>query len=331
MMNDHGRPQGNLFNVLHALRHSPEWQGSLAYDEFNNRVLTLQPPPWGGPAVEKWGNVEETSACAWVQQQEIPAAAGTVGRAVQTVAAENHVHPVRDYLNGLIWDGTQRLDNWLTTYLDVEATEYVAAIGPRFLISAVARIFQPGCQVDHMLVLEGPQGRQKSTALRTLARTWFTDRLSPVGTKDSAIEVAGAWLIEMAELDALTKATNSAIKSFVTRREDQFRPPYGKHLIDQPRQCVFAGTINPVGGYLKDPMGARRFWPVACGRIDLSSLERNSNQLWAEAVFCYRAGTKWWLETPLAINARMLIFANLCHLHPRKLRSKNGSSKPPSN
>ena len=196
------------------------------------------------------------------------------------------------------WDGTPRLDNWLTRYLGVMDSIYVQAVGSRFLISAVARIFQPGCQVDHILILEGPQGILKSSALRTLGSPWFADRISKVGTKDSALEVAGVWLIEMSELDALTRATNSAIKSFVTRRNDRFRPPYGKHVIERPRQCVFAGSINPVGGYLNDPTGARRFWPIACGVIDLDVLVRDRDQLWAEALVRFRARPVWWLETP---------------------------------
>jgi predicted P-loop ATPase len=221
-----------------------------------------------------------------------------VGRGIQTVARENPVHPVRDYLNGLKWDRTTRLDAWLTTYLGVEDSHYVQAIGSRFLISAVARVFRPGCQVDHMLILEGPQGILKSSALQALASLWFTDRTSRLGSKDSSMEVAGVWLIEMSELDALTKATNSAIKSFITHRHDRFRPPYGKHVVDRPRQCVFTGSINVMSGYLKDPTGARRFWPVACGVIDLKALARDRDQLWAEAVVRFRDGAVWWLETP---------------------------------
>jgi predicted P-loop ATPase len=153
-----------------------------------------------------------------------------------------------------------------------------------------------------MLVLEGPQGRQKSEALRTLAKndSWFTDRLSHVASKDAAIEIAGVLIVEIAEMDALTKATSSAIKAFLTRRRDRFRPPYGKHMINLPRQCVFAATINPTaGGYLKDPTGARRFWPVACHEmIDCLGLERVRDQLWAEAVHRFKTGVPWWLETP---------------------------------
>jgi predicted P-loop ATPase len=221
-----------------------------------------------------------------------------VGRAVQTVARENCVHPVRQYLQALNWDRTPRLDTWLARYLGVEDSLYAQAVGSRFLISAVARVEQPGCKVDQVLILEGPQGILKSSALQVLADPWFTDRVSALGSKDAAIEIAGVWLVEMAELDALLRSALPATRSFITRRRDRFRPPYGKHVVDLPRQCVFAGTINPIGGYLKDPTGGRRFWPVRCGLIDLEALLIDRDQLWAEALVRFRSGAPWWLETP---------------------------------
>jgi predicted P-loop ATPase len=148
-----------------------------------------------------------------------------------------------------------------------------------------------------VLILEGPQGILKSSALQALADPWFTDRISNLGGKDAAMEISGIWLIELAELDALLKAVLSATKGFVSRH-DRFRPPYAKHLVDRPRQCVFAGSINPIGGYLKDPTGGRRFWPVRCGVIDLQALVRDRDQLWAEAFVRFRGGAPWWLETP---------------------------------
>ena len=169
------------------------------------------------------------------------------------------------------------------------------------MISAVARIYEPGCKVDHVPILEGPQGKQKSEGLRTLAvkEKWFTDRLSHVSSKDAALEAADVWLVELAEMDPYIKATSGASKAFLTRRHDRFRPPYGKHTINLPRHCVFAGTINPTaGGYLKDSTGARRFWPVAChGMIDIEALAHDRDQLWAEAIVRYRGGARWWLET----------------------------------
>jgi putative DNA primase/helicase len=301
-LDDQGGVLPLLVNLILFMGHHPDWQGVLAFDEFTAQVVIRRIPPWGDEAPDTpWTDHAETQARVWFQRQHIKATLGDVGRAVQAAARLNPFHPVRDYFNALLWDGTPRLSTWLKTYFRVDDSAYVRAIGPRYLISVVARIYQPGCQVDHMLVLEGPQGRLKSAALRTLAvhDKWFTDRLSHIASKDAIQEIAGVLIVELAEMDALIKASPSAVKSFLTRRHDRFRPPYGKHPVTLRRQCVFAGSINPpVGGYLKDPTGARRFWPVTCrGMIDRDDLERDRDQLWAEAVHRYRAGEPWWLET----------------------------------
>ena len=300
-----GKIVANLANLILILRSAPKWKGVLAFDEFSARVVIRKRPPWGEEeeaADAPWTDHHESLMRSWFQREKINAAAGDLGRAVQAAARHNPFHPVRDYFDALAWDGMSRLDTWLVTYFHAEDNEYVRAIGPRYLISSVARIFQPGCKVDQVLVLEGRQGKLKSEALRTLVKndSWFTDRLSHVASKDAALEIAGVQLVEIAEMDALTKATSSATKSFLTRRRDRFRPPYGKHPISLPRQCVFAATINPTaGGYLKDPTGARRFWAVACrGMIDRDGLENVRDQLWGEAVHRFRAGEAWWLETP---------------------------------
>jgi predicted P-loop ATPase len=111
------------------------------------------------------------------------------------------------------------------------------------------------------------------------------------------METRGVWIIEIAELDTMSRAEVSTIKAFMSRTQDRFRPPYGKRLVDLPRQCVFAGSVNPEGGYLKDPTGGRRFWPVVCSTIDLTTLQRDREQLWAEARDRFRGGEPWWLET----------------------------------
>jgi predicted P-loop ATPase len=304
ILNRDGRIVANLANLILTLRQAPKWKGVLAFDEFNIRVCIRKRPPFEEEvaADTPWTDHHESLARSWFQREKINAAAGDIGRAVQAAARYNCFHPVRDYFSSLVWDREPRLDAWLVIYFHAEDSEYIRAIGPRYLISSVARIFQPGCKVDHVPVLEGPQGKLKSEALRALVKNdaWFTDRLSHVASKDAALELAGVQLVEIAEMDALTKATSSAIKSFLTRRRDRFRPPYGKHPIALPRQCVFAATINPpAGGYLKDPTGARRFWPVACrGMIDRDGLENVRDQLWAEAVHRFKAGEAWWLETP---------------------------------
>lgn len=289
-----------LVNLILFLRHHKKWQNVFAFDEFSNRVVVRKASPAGSDGALT--DQHESKVRSWFQREGIKAGQGDVGRAVQAAARDNSFHPVRSYFGKLVWDGTPRIDSWLQTYLHVEDSAYVRAVGPRFLISGVARIDQPGCKVDHSLILEGPQGKLKSETLRALAieDAYFTDRLSHIASRDAAMEIAGILLVEVAEMDALIKASSSAGKSFLTRRFNRFRPPWGRHPINQPRQCIFAGTINPSsGGYLKDPTGARRFWPVLCqGMIDLDGIKRDRDQLWAEAVVRYKAGAKWWLETP---------------------------------
>jgi predicted P-loop ATPase len=302
-LDDKGGIRPILGNLILFLRHHRQWQGVLTYDEFSARVVIRKRPPWGEEAPgAQWTDHHESLTRVWFEREDIKAGQGDVGRAVQAAARSNPIHPVREYLDALVWDGTPRLETWLVTYFHAEDSAYIRAVGPRYLISAVARIHKPGCKVDHVPIFEGPQGKQKTETLRTLAvkDDWFADRLSHVANKDAAIETAGVWLIEVAEMETLVRASSSAVKAFIARRHDRYRPPYGKHTTSRPRQCVFAGTINPpTGGYLKDPTGARRFWPVAChGMIDRDALERDRDQLWAEAVARYKAGEKWWLETP---------------------------------
>jgi predicted P-loop ATPase len=292
----------NLANLILILRRAPAWEKVLAFDEFSARVVIRRRPPWGEEEVDApWTDHHESLARVWFQTQKINPVAGDVGRAVQAAARHNRFHPVRDYFESLVWDGVKRLDTWFIDYFHADDSEYIRAIGPRYLISAVARIYRPGCKVDTVPIFEGPQGKQKSEALRTLAINdqWFTDRLSHIASKDAALEIVGVLIAEIAEGDALAHASTSAMKAFISRRRDRFRPPWGKHLISVLRQCVFAVTLNPsAGGYLKDATGARRFWPAAChGIVDRDGLEQNRDQLWAEAVHRYKAGESWWLET----------------------------------
>lgn len=153
----------------------------------------------------------------------------------------------------------------------------------------MARIYRPGTKVDNCLILDGGQGTLKSTALRTLAEPWFTDELGDLGSKDAALQLRGAWIIELSELDAMQRMEASRIKAFISRSNDRYRPPYGRHVVDMPRECILAGTVNHQT-YLRDETGGRLFWPVRTGRIDIADLKRDRDQLWAGARARYQTG-----------------------------------------
>ena len=301
LLNADQEPRPVLANAITALRGAPEWDGVLWHNSFATTTVARKPPPWAGrPKTWEdtpWADRDDALVANWLQHQEIMVPMSIAGQAVEVVARDRVFHPVREYLDQLTWDGTPRLETWLGHYLGADDTPYHRAVGSRWLISAVARIFVPGCKADCALILEGPQGIRKSSALAVLAQPWFADRLSDLASKDAAMETRGVWIIEIAELDSMGRAEVSTIKAFMSRTQDRFRPPYGKRLVDLARQCVFAGSVNPEGGCLKDPTGGRRFWPAVCGTIDLPALERDKDQLWAETVVRFRDKEPWWLET----------------------------------
>ena len=133
---------------------------------------------------------------------------------------------------------------------------------------------------------------------------WFSDELADMGSKDAAMQLQGVWAIEVAELATMYRAESNRLKEWLTRRADRYRPPYGRNVVTAPRQCVLVGTVNPEGGYLKDPTGGRRFWPVRCEFVDTVGIERMRDHLWAEATAAYKAGEIWWLVGDELPNAK---------------------------
>lgn len=291
--------KGDERNVVLAMRNAPELKDLVCYNEFSLTVNLTRAPPWRAAVPgTPWIETDDTALQAWLQTQGIAVRGRTtVPDTVLLVAQDMTYHPVREYLNGLQWDGVRRLSDWLKDYLDADGPpDYLAAIGRRFPISAVARIFKPGCQADHVLVLEGPQGIGKTSCARVLAvrQEWYAGSLPDIHTKDAALQLAGRWIIELSELKAIRNSQIEATKSFITETADVFRPPYARRAAQFPRQCVFIATTNE-SEYLRDRTGNRRYWPVRCGRIRLEQLADDRDQLWAEAVHEYRAGTTWHL------------------------------------
>ncbi len=292
-----GAPRAVLANIVTALREAPEWAEVLTYNEFSCRVEPQKQPPWKLPVGDEWRDVDDGLAAEWLQRQGIMVRSNVVHEGVDMVAREHAFHPVRDYLDGLRWDRKPRLETWAIDYLGALDDEYVRAVSARWLISAVARIYKPGCKADCCLILEGPQGTLKSTALKTLGDPWFTDEIAELGTKDAGQQLQGTWIIELAELNSLSRAEVNKAKAFLSRATERFRWSYGRRVVEYPRQCVFAGSVNR-SEYLRDETGGRRFWPIACGAIDIERLAKTRDQLWAEAVMRYGRGDPWWLDTP---------------------------------
>jgi putative DNA primase/helicase len=195
----------------------------------------------------------------------------------------------------LEWDGGKRIDHWLPLHCAAPNKTIVRAYSRRWMISAVARIMDPGCKVDTTLIMQGAQGVKKSTAFGTLCGpAWFSDTAVDLRDKDALQALQGIWVYEFAELDAVKRSEATATKAFLSSCEDRFRPAYGRNMVKYPRQCVIVGTTNETN-FLRDATGSRRFWPVQVGAIDIDGLKANRDQLWAEAVAAYRAGEQWWL------------------------------------
>lgn len=235
---------------------------------------------------------------AIAQTYQVEFAANVVHEVVSAIAEDRTYHPVVRYLSRIRWDGEKRIDRYLVDYLGVADSPLHRAISRRWFVSCVARAMGRGerpVKVDTVLVLAGPQGARKSTSFRTLAGSeWFNDSALDLRSKDSLMTIRGTWLFELAELSATRARDVETVKAFLSAQTDRFRPPYGREPIESHRQVIFVASTNEAG-FLNDPSGARRFWPVTVGKIDLEAIERDRSMLWAEAVEAWRAGEPWWL------------------------------------
>lgn len=292
----------NLNNAALILRH--EHAGKFRYSELEHGAVDGSGRPINdADVIRMQESLQKHSGLRLI-------ARATVQDAIELVAEDYSFHPIRDYLDSLEWDGTARID-WLFPFyfgsfplregMELEDVHpYHKEIGCRLMLSLVARIYDPGCQQDYVVIIEGEQGLLKSSACRTLVGEieWFGSNLPDISNKDSSQYMRGKWIIEIPEMHKFfgVKKDDSELKSFITRREERYFARYGRKESFEKRQCVFIGTTNE-SNYLKDTTGSRRYWPILAGAINLDLLERDRDQLFAEAVVRYRAGEKIWPDS----------------------------------
>lgn len=275
-----------LRNLMLHLQNVPGLGQAIRYNDFTGQV------EWRGHRLQ---DEDAIDIRLMIEDAGYEAQTSDVLPAVVRHAHDNTFDPVRDYLDALKWDGRPRISTWLRDYMGAPEHEIIEVFAAKFLIGAVARVYDPGCQMDNMLVFEGKQGAGKTTAVAALfGREYMISSISDFKSKEASIALQGRWVAEIAELAALKKTDITDVKKFITETIDQFRPVHGKNTIDRPRRCVFVGTTNE-RQYLKDATGNRRFWPVPCGEVAVAKIAADRDQLWAEAVDRYRQGEVWWI------------------------------------
>lgn len=299
-------------NALLYFENHPDWSGNLRWNEFTSEPVVVGDLPIGLNTGDPVRDHHDTLMQSWFERetQDYKWSIDTVRRSADAWAKAHSFNPVKDYLNGLPeWDGVPRLSSWLFKYCGagpigesdpdssegLDLSDFISAIGERWWISAIARIFEPGCKVHHVLVLEGAKGIGKTTLTEIIFGEWYAVILGDVTSKDNqALMSAGVWGVLMDELDVLGKSEMRSIKSWVTRDFEKFRPTWGHRHEKRLRQCVFIATVNGSDWALEED---RRWWPVACHRaFDLDGLRHDRDLLMAEALHRYRSRQRWYFH-----------------------------------
>lgn len=282
----------SISKIVDKLYDNANFKDLFRYNEYTNNIELTRTPQWNERGlVLTDGHVLQMR---WFLDKtlDMDLNVNLVEEVCYLLSSLQSYHPIKDYLRGLKWDGVVRLDKWLVDICMADDNVYVRNAGKYALIAAVNRIFEPGCQFDSMLILEGEQGGGKSTMLQALGGQWYLDTQLTTGEnkKDLIDIMRTGWIIEIADLAGFRKHEVDYLRSFITRKVDRVRLAYGRMAKDFPRQCIFIGTHNPSGDnqYLKDDTGNRRFWPIKCGdKIRVDMMKQWRDQLWAEAYAMY--------------------------------------------
>jgi len=298
---------GNFKNIKLCLELDPKLKDMYKFNQFSEKIVYTQAPPWG-EVVDKNQELNDYDLLSMknylIQEYNIDARKDILKDTIVQYSLEHAFHPVKEFLEGVVWDGIPRLDTWLSVYAGAENTPLTRHIGKLTLVAAVNRIYEPGVKYDHVLILEGRQGLGKSfltsiLGLNHLGHNW-ADTINVIShNRDVIDKLQGKWIIEIDEFGAMKKQEVEIVKSFITLQCDRARLAYRTSTEDFKRKCVFIATINaPMEGYLQDTEN-RRFLPVEVGIIDLDKLKNDISQIWAEAYSVYKKGFPLWLNDEL--------------------------------
>jgi predicted P-loop ATPase len=290
-----GNYQKTVNNIIIVLQNDPLLKGKIVTDEFAGRGLILGTLPWNKSEEKRqWIDPDDSGFFWYMETYYGITARDKLDDALAIVGGQNMINDVKRYLKSLKWDGVKRVDTLLSVYLGAEDTAYTRAVMRKSLCAAVARAIEGGVKYDYMPIFTGPQGIGKSTFLAMLGKEWFSDSLTSFEGKEAAELIQGTWINEVGELTAMSKQETSAVKQFLSKREDIYRAAYGRRTERHPRRCVFFGTSND-REFLKDTTGNRRFWPVDVGvhpaiKSIWNDLPEEVDQIWAEAYMYWALG-----------------------------------------
>ena len=284
----HGNLLPRINNILKLCKDDENLKNLWRLNEFTKDVEYDKDSLWGSKAGECLTDKDDIFLLGYLAEKyHYEPEKGKLSDSVLLLAKKKSVHPIKFFLESRVWDGEKRLDVWLSKTTGAEQNIYIQDAGRKLLCASVARIYEPGCKFDHMLILEGKQRTFKSTLIEILGGEWYST-INMIEDVKTAVDVMrGKWFLEMEELAAMRRADVEHAKAFVSRKTDRVRLSYGRRAEDFKRQSVIIGTLNPIGDnqYFRDMSGNTRFWPVVCeGKIDIGWAKENRDQLFAEAM-----------------------------------------------
>ena len=299
LIESNGRIVSNLPNLVTILTHDPEVRGLLRYDAFADHPTLERKPPF--PAFNdtyprRLSDPDVLGLEEWLQHRYSFPNNAPYLKAIQRAAALDSYNPVWMYLTEHPWDGEERIAHIYTDILGAAHQDpFATLLIRRWLISAVARVMQPGCQVDQMLVLQGHEGVGKSSFFRILGGEWSLETTLAIDSKDQLMSMRVGWLVEFSEFSSIAGwRREERVRAVLTRTRDVYRRPWDRFPVDQPRHCVFCATVNP-NEFLTTAPGNRRYWPIRAGTVDRDVLSQQRDQIWAEAVHAYQQREPWYL------------------------------------